>query len=69
MSTAEIVAYLVGADLRKNGLPPTKFLLMGLSTVEQQLTDEQFSSRVWLGPDVWASWVRRGYGDAVQWQG
>jgi len=65
MSTAEIVAWNTGVALFQGGMAPTTFLLMPTRTLAGRLSPEELLSRVRLGNDTWARWVRRGYDDAV----
>lgn len=64
MTTAEIVAYLVGVDLAGRRAPLTGFLLMPAGTLALALNDDERRARGALGADRWAYWVRRGYEEA-----
>lgn len=66
MTTAEIVAYLVGADLAARGSPAGRFLAMPAKYASQLLSPQELEAREKLGGDMWGHWVMRGYMEAMK---
>ena len=65
MTTAEIVAYLCGADLAARRVPWRGFVLLPAKTLRGLLTDQELAARSHLGGDLWAHWVHRGWEEAT----
>lgn len=63
MSTAEITAYLAGADLANAHQSVTQFLTRPAAYRDAALGLDGEQAAKTLGGDLWAYWVRRGHDD------
>lgn len=64
MSTAEITAYLHGAQCAQAGLPMSAVFLIAARSIRDGGDEQLAQAHLRLGNDVFAHWVRRGYDEA-----
>lgn len=69
MSTAEITAYLYGAERARAGVP-ISLVLPAPSGLQMIIKGcDVGAAQVRLGAKMFDYWVRRGYEEGLQWQG
>jgi len=69
MSTSEITAYLLGADIRKAQADPDGSRVKLDRPIAESMTPDELAAWIQLGDKAFTYWIVRGANEARSWQG